>query len=450
MTAQVSQALAAHVAAARFEHLTPGAVAAAKRSLLDAVGVMLAASGLGEDCGAFVDLAEPGPCAVLGHGRTASVLSAALANGALAHALDYEDALDGAPIHPNAAVVPAALAVAQHVGGISGERLLTAIAVGCDLTCRLGLALTANPDDHGWYPPPILSAQGAVAAAAVLLGLDARQTTQAFALALGPSAQSAEFKRTPDSTLRAVRDAFATHAGVLASLLAARGVRAFDQPFEGPAGLFALFSRSPFRAEVLLKDLGRAWWGEQVSFKPWPSCRGTHAAIEAALRLRADVAPAQVQEIRLTGGPVQRMLAEPKAQKQAPATAIDAKFSLPFTVGLALAHGEVTLDSFERLDDPAALEVAQRVSFRVGEGLGMADATGIVLEATVAGGGRTYEVPVPSGHPSRPLSDAALAAKFRECAGRARVPPAIAELAEAIDRLETLSDLDRDVFPRLA
>jgi 2-methylcitrate dehydratase PrpD len=449
MTAPVSQAIAAHVAAARFENLTPAAVTAAKRSLLDAVGVMLAASGLGEDCDAFVELAEPGPCAILGHGRGASVLTAALANGSLAHALDYEDALDGAPIHPNAAIVPAALAVAQHLGGVSGERLLTALAVGCDLTCRLGMALTTNPDDHGWYPPPILGAQGAAAAAAVLLGLDASQTVQAFALALGPSAMTAEFKRTPDSTLRAVRDAFATHAGVLGALLAARDVRAFDQPFEGQAGLFAQFSRSPFRAEVLLDGLGHRWWGEEVSFKPWPSCRGTHAAIEAALRLRADVNPSDVQAIRLTGGPVQRMLAEPRVEKQAPATAIDAKFSLPFTVGLALAHGAVTLDSFETLDDPSALAVARLVGFRVGDGLTMADATGIVLEATIAGEVRTYDVPVPLGHPSRPLDAAAMLAKFDDCARRAR-NPARAGLADAILRLESLGDLDRDFFPLLA
>lgn len=449
MTAQVSQAIAAHVAAVRFEDLTPAAVKAAKRSLLDAVGVMLAASGMSEDCSPFVDIAEPGPCAILGHGRGASVLMAALANGALAHALDYEDALDGAPIHPNAAIVPAALAIAQHLGGVSGERLLTALAVGCDLTCRLGMALTTNPDDHGWYPPPILGAQGAVAAAAVLLGLDAQQATQAFALALGPSAQTAEFKRTPDSTLRAVRDAFATHAGVLAALLAARGVRAFDQPFEGQAGLFAQFSRSPFRADVLLDGLGHRWWGEEVSYKPWPSCRGTHAAIEAALRLRAAVDPSQVQAIRLTGGPVQRMLAEPRGQKQAPATAIDAKFSLPFTVGLALAHGAVTLDSFEILNDPNVLEFARLVSYRVGEGLTMADATGIVLEATVAGEVRTYDVAVPLGHPTRPLDDDAMLTKFNDCASRAR-SPARGGLAEAILRLESLADLDRDVFPLLA
>lgn len=447
--AEVSKAIAAHVAGARFDKLTGGAAASAKRSLLDAVGVMLAASGMGEDCDAFVEIAEPGPCAVLGYGRSASLLGAALANGALAHALDYEDALDGAPIHPNAAVVPAALAVAQQLGGVSGERLLTAIAVGCDLTCRLGMALTINPDDHGWYPPPILSAQGATAAAAVLLGLDAEQTTQAFALALGPSAQTAEFKRTPDSTLRAVRDAFSTHAGVLAALLARRGVRAFDQPFEGQAGLFAQFSRGYFRADALLDGLGATWWGEQVSFKPWPSCRGTHAGIEAALRLRADAAGSDVQAIRLTGGPVQRMLAHPREQKQAPRTAIDAKFSLPFTVGLALARGAVTLDSFEDLDDPAALDVARKVSFQVGDGLGMADATGIVLEATIAGQARTYEVPVPLGHPSRPLEDEAMLAKFLDCAVRAKQPGAAADLAEAILRLETLDDLDRKFFPSL-
>src|SRR5262245_17580809 len=149
--AELTRKLAAHVARARYEDLAPAAVLAAKRSLLDAIGVSLGASGLEPACAPFAALAteSSGPCTVLGAQHRTSPLLAALANGALAHALDYEDAYDGAPVHPNAASVPVALALAERTPSLSGRQLVTALAVGCDLVCRLGLSLQDNPDRYG-------------------------------------------------------------------------------------------------------------------------------------------------------------------------------------------------------------------------------------------------------------------------------------------------------------
>ena len=112
MVEQISSILAEHIAAAKFEDLSPGAIEATKKSLLDAIGVTLAASGLGEGCKAFADLAVQAggtpESAIIGFGKKVPASMAALANGAMAHALDFEDAFDDAPIHPNAAVVAAA------------------------------------------------------------------------------------------------------------------------------------------------------------------------------------------------------------------------------------------------------------------------------------------------------------------------------------------------------
>jgi 2-methylcitrate dehydratase PrpD len=102
----ISDAICAHVAGARFEALPGATVDAAKRVLLDATGVMLGASGAALEARPFIDLAAgqgAGPCTIFGTGRTASAPLAALANGALAHALDYEDAFDLAPGHPTPA-----------------------------------------------------------------------------------------------------------------------------------------------------------------------------------------------------------------------------------------------------------------------------------------------------------------------------------------------------------
>jgi 2-methylcitrate dehydratase PrpD len=156
---------------------------------------------------------------------------AAFANGALAHALDYEDAFDGTPAHPNAATVPVALALAEKIPTIDGKSLLLALAAASDITCRLALALDANPDDYGFYTPPILSAFGAAACAAKLLRLDEDAIVATWGLTLSQAMCSSQFKRDPQSSLRAVRDAFAAHSGMQAAALAARGVHGFEAAF---------------------------------------------------------------------------------------------------------------------------------------------------------------------------------------------------------------------------
>ncbi|CAN5278057.1 MmgE/PrpD family protein [soil metagenome] len=448
-TIGLTRRLAAFVAGARFEHLSAETVRMTRLSLLDAVGVTLAASSMGEGVAAFADVArETGgrpEAAVIGFGFHTSMLGAVIANGAGAHALDYEDAYDGAPIHPNAACVPVALAVGQATNA-SGPAILTALAVGCDLVCRLGLALGVNPDDAGWYPPPILSTFGAAATAANLLGLDADQTAAALALALNQATATAQFKTDPASTLRAVRDAFPAHAGLLAAQLAKRGVRGFDGVFEGRAGLFALFSQGRYDATALTDGLGERFHGDRLSFKLWPSCRGTHAFIEAALTLRTQYrSPDHIAEIVMTGGAVQRMLVEPQAQKQAPQTAIDAKFSLPFTTAAALVHGRIDLDSFtrERLTDSDVLGLAARSRFEVDPTATIREAAAGRLELRLRDG-RTLSahVPHPLGAPQNPADDAGLIAKFLDCAGRSAVALEAGGAVKIAEVLLALDDVD--------
>lgn len=444
----LSRRLADHLAAVGRDPPPRPALDAARRSLTDAWGVSLGATGLGEGVTPFYELAREGghgACLLIGRRGGVTPLSAALANGALAHALDYEDVLDGAPIHPNAAAVPAALAAAAIRGECSGAILLSGLAAGCDLACRLGRALRVNPDDFGFYPPPILGAFAAAAAAAVILQLEVDQVLSALALTLSQATATAQFKTSPQSDVRAVRDAFAAHAGLLATLLARKGVRGFEAPIEGPAGLFALYARGAYTPEVITADLGERWYGVEVSYKPWPACRGTHAFIEAALELRQalTLAPHEVDAAHATGGPVQIMLAEPRAQKLAPLRAIDAKFSLPFTVALALTHGEVALKHFavDALDDPQVLALARRVRFTADPARSLADASSGVLELEARGRVHRLEVNTPLGHPTHPLDEAALERKFRDCAAYAAEPLAAADLDTLVTQLQDTSSL---------
>jgi 2-methylcitrate dehydratase PrpD len=440
---QLSDAVAEFVAHTTFADLPSRTVRMTKRCLLDAIGVSLAASGLGEGCGAFVDMAASvgghSTCTILGTGHRAPAEAAAFANGSMAHAMDYEDAHDGTLLHPNASTIPAALAVAEAFGPVSGEELLVAIAVGCEVAVRLALGATASLADYAWYPPPIFGAFGATAAAAKLLRLNARQIRDALSLTLRQATCSGEIKYSPDSVVRAIRDAFGARAGVTSALLAARGVTGFERPFEGRAGFYAMFARGSVDPAPILHGLGTTFEIENISFKPWPSCRGTHAAIEGVLALRARerLTPAGIRSITLRGGRILLMLNEPHASKRQPATAIDAKFSLPFTVATALVHGRVGLEEFF----PAALAhevvhaTARKVSLEVDPALAE-NCIGIAVTITTQSGtAHDIRIDTPLGHPANPLGDSALIDKFLDCARYASHPVTASQAARLCDTM---------------
>jgi len=450
---EVSSILARHVRSA----CVPEAVrVVTRRAIIDAVGVMAAASGLGDGCETFVALAkesgESGRCTVLGHDVRTSPIMAAFANGAMAHALDFEDTHDATLVHPHAAVVPAALAIAEFAGGVSGQAFLEAVAIGADLSCRLALGLTESVEKRGFYFIPMLSAYGAAAAAARLLKLSDPEIVQSFALASCQAVFSDALVAFPPSHLRAVRDGFSARAGVTAALLARRGLQAFDRPIEGQGGLYANFARGKFDAARMLRALGEDYEGAQVSFKPWPSCRGTHAFVEAALSLaREKVDIDRVHRIDVTVSPFFAVLCEPPEQKRRPKTAIDAKFSIPFTVAVALGRGDVTLHDFsaKSLADPKRHALADKVHHTTNPAWTLGQSTRGALTITFDDESRvTREVMDPLGHPNNPMDDGAMRRKFEDCLAAARHPVDAASASRMVGRLDQLEKVGdvRELF----
>ena len=214
--------------------------------------------------------------------------------------------------------------------------------------------------------------------------------------------------------------------------------------------MFALYGNGQFDQEQLVGGLGSRYEGVQVGFKPWPSCRGTPPYIEAAIALAGafDLHARDIACAEVTTGPLIRMLCEPVEQKRRPATAIDAKFSLPFTVATALCHRRVGFDHFlpSALQDGEVLRLADKVLFAVDPALGWRDAVSGSLTLT------TQDKQIVSkridhayGHPSNPMSDDALAAKFLECAKHAVSPvpvAAAARFAEHMQWLEQVEDIN--------
>lgn len=436
----ISQEIAAHFADLRFDALAPSTVHATRRALLDALGVMLGASGLSEDAMPYRHhaTASDGPARLLGlAGRTTPPL-AALANGALAHALDFGDTFDAGPAHPNAALVPALLALADANPTIRFDAFLTAMAAGSDLACRLSLAPARAYEDGGWYPPPLVNLVAGAAACAKLIGLDADGIRNAMGLALVQGSFPSEIKYDARSPMRGVREGFVTRAAVEAALLARRGATAFAEPLEGKAGFFAVYGGGPPK-DVLLDRLGVDFLGDRVSFKPWPACRGTHPYIEAALALRDAIDLGAIERIEAETGPIQEMLIRPQAVKAAPSRPIEAKFSIPYTVAAALIDGAVTLASFlpERIADASTHALAAKVvEVRNPDWTREHAASGSLTVILRDGTRSSHRVMQAAGHPDRPIADSDLIDKFAGCARFAATPPTTDPSALAAEILD--------------
>ncbi|MCR5872492.1 MULTISPECIES: MmgE/PrpD family protein [unclassified Sphingomonas] len=422
----ISATIAAHFAGLPHDVLPEATRHATRRALLDAVGVTLGATGLGEDAAPYRRHAEttPGPSRLIGFGGSSTPALAALANGALAHQLDFGDTFDAGPAHPNAALVPALLALADARPALAFGEFLAAMAAGSDLACRLSIAAPRPYEEGGWYPPPLVNLIATAAACARFIGLDADGIRHAMGLALLQGSFPSEIKYDATSPIRGVREGLVARAAVEAALLAEAGATAFAEPLEGRAGFFAVYGGGAPR-DALLDGLGEAFLGDQVSFKPWPACRGTHPYIEAALVLRDRIDPARVVRIEAETGPIQEMLIRPQPVKAEPGRAIDAKFSIPYTVAAALIDGAVTLDSFaaERIADPATRALAHKVVERRNPDWGRGQAASGSLAVTLDDGCvLIHRVMQAAGHPDRPMDNESLIAKFVDCAAHAAQP----------------------------
>jgi 2-methylcitrate dehydratase PrpD len=290
---------------------------------------------------------------------------------------------------------------------------------------------------RAFYPPAIAGTMGATATAARLLKLTPQQTLDAFSIALCQNACSAEILSDAYSDLRAVRDGFSAQVAVQAAQLARRGVKGFSRPIEGERGFFAMYAGGRAVPGQLARELGHRFEGQFVGYKAWPACRDTHPYIQAVLdgQARDHVDPAQIESILADVPSRSLIVTEPKAEKRLPRAAIDAKFSLYFTVATTLLHGRVTFASFAApaLKDAATLALAARVDYRVVKGPAR-------LQLRLRDGRRLDWIAGPLyGAPENPMDEAALRAKFIDCAGMARRPPRT-PASRLADRLLGIAD----------
>lgn len=431
MTASLTRRVARFAAKLSYEALTPDAVRIAKRVVLDSLGTAIAATTLGAGCPEVVEVMRtaggPPESTILGIGARVGAANAAFANGALAHALNY-DAVGETTGHTGVAALTAPLAAAEAAGRVDGRSFLTAVAVCAEITARLTAASALHDANRKLLAGQYFSYIGAAAGAGRAFGLDDERMHSAFGIALMQVAGARQVVVGGDPPAKAIYGAFPNHAGVLAAQLARAGLGAQIDALDGQAGFFAVAGGGADGAEMV-RGLGKTYRFTQTQFKPWPVSGVVVPFIEAALdlALRHDLRPADIAAVELAAPPAARPWFEPPAERRRPSNPASAANAAPFATAKALVHRAVGLADFlpSGLEDPAALALAGRITHRFVEGL-----AGGRVEVTTATGARlAAHVERPLGDPSRPMSDAQLAAKFRDCCAYAASPLA----PEAID-----------------
>ena len=364
--AEETATLAAYVANLRFEDIPEEVRERAKALTLDFLGSAIRARRDAESTPSLYGMLEAlsldnhGESTVFGDNRTWTPAIAALLNGALGHSLDFDDTHADSSLHPSAPVVPAAFAVGELVRA-SGREVLTAIVAGYEVCCRLGNAL--DPTSHyarGFHPTATAGTYGAAAAAAKLFGLSKEQIIAAFGVAGSQAAGSLQFLVNGAWNKRYQVGASAMN-GVIAATLARNDFVGATQSVEGKHGLLVGYSDNA-HPEKAIANLGKVYETMKIGVKPYPSCRYTHAALDALIAIRREhnLTPDQIKRVEIGLHRNGITLAGDPATKRHPTSVVGGQFSMFFTGAVALDQGRFGWDDYSRLGDAAVDALADK------------------------------------------------------------------------------------------
>lgn len=433
-----------------FNDIPQAVVADAKLRFLDIIGVSLAASAapVGEVARrTALRLGAGEEATVFGFGDRVPATSAALANGTMSHALDFDDTHNESVIHVSAPVVTTALA-AGELAKASGKAVLTAAIGGAEVTCRIGCVVPGGFHKRGYHPTGVIGTFGAALIAGKLMGLDAAGLRNALGVAGSQASGILEFF-SDGSWAKRLHPGWAAHSGMIAAYLAADGFTGPATVFEGRFGLFAThLGPGSYPMDRVTRGLGEDWTCVRTSFKPYPCGHVVHPFLDAIVSLyREDGLRADDVE-RITCPTAQWMLpimCEPREVKLAPESDYHAKFSFQYSVAAALHFGRLGVEAYtdEAIKNPKILTLAAKVFNEIDETAPDSSRfKGWVIVKTKSG--QTLERVVEDnwGSERNPLSADDVRHKFRENARLVLSEQRAEQVVEAIDKLETARDIN--------
>jgi len=440
----LTKSLCAHLATARFEDLTPAAVRAARRGILDWIGCALAGARhptIDILLGVLQEVSGRPQATVLGRGLKLGLLEAPLANGQMGHLLDYDDThMGGVVLHTSSPVLSALFALAERAP-VSGCDVMLAYAVGFEAGVRSG---RTAPGHHngGWHLTGTLGSIAAGAAAGKLLKLDTQRLTYTLGIA---ATQAAGMQQNRGTMCKSFHAGKAAANGVLAALLAERGFDSTQEIIEGKKGFCRIYSDTA-APDALTRGLGHSWFIETNGHKPYACGVVLHPLIDAmaAIHHRASIDPRTVTAIELRVHPHALSI----TGVLEPSTGLQSKFSYRHSAAVALVDGNAGIPQYTdaRATDPLLVELRRKVTAIADERLGKDEACAIVTAGDIR---EEVHIPHASGTVDNPMSDAAIEAKFLANAVPVIGADRARRAADLVWSLEKLADA-RDLIALLA
>jgi 2-methylcitrate dehydratase PrpD len=442
----------------RPEEIPTSVMEKARICILDTIGVTIAGAedNVGKILAAYIqDLGGKPDCAVIGTPlRTAPPL-AALANGALGHALDFDDITYVYHAHPSVSVLPAALAAGELMDA-SGMQLLGAFIIGTEVASKVGAMVNPKLARDGWHSTCVMGAFGAAAAAGKLLGLTVDQLARSFAIT---ASETSGIKGSIGSMCKSFQVGRSSENGVVAALLAKRGLTGAHDIFEKLFGFCHTFKVSN-DFDAFYSKMGNPFTIENPGFYPkeFPSCSASHPALRATIRLirQHNIYPRQVESVNCAATPwVIASLLCPD-----PHNAVEARFSMQFCLAAALlGRGKVKVADFrdENVRDPRTVDMMKKIALETSPELaakGIAPPDGpeaAIVDITLRDGRRfnareSFADWRPDNMPCWDM----LTRKYRECASpvlpKDKLERSIEQIGQ-MEKLKTVRDLMASIVP---
>jgi len=402
----------------RFDDLKPEVIQQAKKLILDLIGVSLAGYRMMEFPRLLVDymisLGGTPEATIFQTKKKFPAINAVLANAACAHAIDMDDGHRFGALHPGTVIIPAALA-ATELSGASTKDLIAGVVVGYEVMIRIGMAIVPSSLSRGFHITGITGPYGAAAAVGKILGLSRDEIVGAFGLAgLQASGLIQVNHEVEGAKVKPINPARAATSGLLSCILAQSGARGPLGIFEGEDGYLKAFA-DEVKSDLLTRGLGQEYEVLNVYLKLYAACRHAHAPIDAALEsfnnMRIDTP--EINEIHIETYPAAIRLAGIKD----PTTPSAARFSIPFSVALALIKKDAGADKYteENVRDQTVRKLAGKVQLSANkswEQLYPEKRGATVTIITYDGETCSAEVELAKGEPENPASWEEIYKKF--------------------------------------
>lgn len=421
----------------------------AKRYFIDCFGCMIA--GAGETASLLATgysnelQAKPAATIIGSGGRKTDSSSAAMVNGISAHIHDLDDVSVTMTGHPSVVMLPTVLALGQELK-VSGQEVLLAYITGVEVASLVGRGLNPTHYSKGWHNTSTLGVFGAAAAAAKLLQLNRQQLIYAFGIA---ASEASGLKGNFGTMTKSLHAGRAASKGIFAAKLAKLGYDSNPRIMEIDGG-FVEVTTGLCNLEAIdqfLQEKGSEFLSPGLAIKPYPSCKGTHNGIDAALYLAKTnkIKAEDIEKIEVMVQPIAKdILKYPLAK-----TPLEGKFSMSYCIACALLYGNVALANFmgERIEDPRILALMGKVEMTVDDRIAdgkyfngtWETAVRIILKS-----GQTFEknVRYAKGDPENSLTDEELFNKFDDCALTAMDVAGLNKVKRLLKELESIPDIN--------